>query len=376
MSESWATARNVLCVRLDNLGDVLMTTPAIRALKQSAPGRRVTLLTSRAGSALAPFLPDVDEAIAHDAPWVSHPAEPPLEADRDLLRRLAEHRFDSAVIFTVYSQSALPAALFCRLAGIPLRLAHCRENPYRLLTQWVPEPEPQRLVRHEVRRQLDLVANVGCRTEDERLVFRVGNEDRLGAVGKLRGAGVDIERPVLVVHAGASAPSRRYAPESFAAAARSLAGRSGYQIVFTGSREEAALVRRIRQNLPGSYSFAGKLSLGELAAVISLASLLVSNNTGPVHIAAAVGTPVVDLYALTNPQHGPWMVPHRMLYRDVPCRFCYKSVCPQGHHDCLRQVAPAEVVSAALQLLADGEETRIKAVPRAWAPTEALAMAG
>lgn len=373
---AWADARNVLCVRLDNLGDVLMTTPAIRALKQSVPGRQVTLLTSRASAALAPFLPEVDDVIAHDAPWVSHPVETTVDADRAFLPELAARRFDAAVIFTVYSQSALPAALFCRLAGIPLRLAHCRENPYRLLTHWVADPEPHRLVRHEVRRQLDLVASVGCRTEDERLGFRIANEDRLRAVGKLRAAGVKTERPVIVVHAGASAPSRRYAPESFAAAARSLAGHSGCQIVFTGSREEMALIRRIRHNLTGSYSLAGKLQLGELAAVISLAALLVSNNTGPVHVAAAVGTPVVDLYALTNPQHGPWMVPHRMLYRDVPCRFCYKSVCPEGHHDCLRQVAPAEVVSAALELLADREYGGIEAGRRAWAPTGALAMAG
>jgi len=376
MSEAWAAVRNVLCVRLDNLGDVLMTTPAMRALKQSLPGRRLTLLASRSSAALAPYVPDVDDVIAHDAPWVSHPVELPLAAERDLLSELEDRRFDAAVIFTVYSQSALPAALFCRLAGIPLRLAYCRENPYRLLTHWVPEPEPQRLVRHEVRRQLDLVASVGCRTEDERLVFCVANEDRARAVGKLRAAGVNTERPVIVIHAGASAPSRRYPPESFAAAARSLAGRAGCQIVFTGSRDESALIRRIRHGLPSSHSLAGKLEIGELAAVISLASVLVSNNTGPVHVAAAVGTPVVDLYALTNPQHGPWRVPHRMLYRDVPCRFCYKSVCPEGHHHCLQQVAPAEVVSAALELLADREYGGIGAGPRAWAPTEALAMAG
>ena len=75
------------------------------------------------------------------------------------------------------------------------------------------------------------------------------------------------------------------------------------------------------------------------------APLLVSNNTGAVHIAAAVGTPVVDLYALTNPQHTPWLVPHRVLSRDVPCRNCYKSVCPQGTNACLD--IPVETVVAA-----------------------------
>jgi ADP-heptose:LPS heptosyltransferase len=88
-----------------------------------------------------------------------------------------------------------------------------------------------------------------------------------------------------------------------------------------------------------------------LAAVIEAAPLLVANNTGPVHVAAAVGTPVVDLYALTNPQHTPWEVPSRVLYADVPCRMCYKSVCPHGHQRCLADVPAAAVADAACELL-------------------------
>jgi ADP-heptose:LPS heptosyltransferase len=84
---------------------------------------------------------------------------------------------------------------------------------------------------------------------------------------------------------------------------------------------------------------------------VEAAPLLLCNNSGPVHVAAAVGTPVVDLYALTNPQHTPWAVPHRVLFHDVPCKYCYKSFCPEGHHDCLRLVPPATVVEAALSLL-------------------------
>ncbi|MGH7343102.1 MAG: glycosyltransferase family 9 protein, partial [Candidatus Rokuibacteriota bacterium] len=111
-------------------------------------------------------------------------------------------------------------------------------------------------------------------------------------------------------------------------------------------------------------SFAGRLELAELAALLSRVPLLVSNNTAPVHVAAAVGTPVVDLYALTNPQHTPWAVPHRILNHDVPCKYCYKSICPAGHHDCLRRVEPAVVVKAALELLQDRRE-REAATPSA-----------
>ncbi|HET7609065.1 MAG TPA: glycosyltransferase family 9 protein, partial [Gammaproteobacteria bacterium] len=115
---------------------------------------------------------------------------------------------------------------------------------------------------------------------------------------------------------------------------------------------EVALVETVRASMRTSaYTLAGCLDFAELCAVIEAADVLVSNNTAPVHIAGAVGTPVVDLYALTNPQHVPWRVPHRVLYRDVPCRYCYKSVCPAGHHDCLAQVSPAEVADAVRGLL-------------------------
>ncbi len=102
-----------------------------------------------------------------------------------------------------------------------------------------------------------------------------------------------------------------------------------------------------------SFSLAGELDLGELAALLAMAPLLIANNTGPVHIAAAVGTPVVDLYALTNPQHTPWGVPSRVLNHDVPCKYCYKSVCPEGHHDCLALVPPEAVVEAVWALLTE-----------------------
>lgn len=353
MTAGWAAARRVLAVRLDALGDVLMTTPALRALKQSGPARHVTLLTSRAAAPVARLVPEVDEVIAHDVPWMK--ATVPRAggaADRAMLARLQRGRFDAAVIFTVYSQNPLPAALLCFLADVPLRLAHCRENPYQLLTDWVPDPEPTRLVRHEVRRQLDLVARVGARTADERLSLRVPAPAHARAAVLLERLGVEPDGWVLV-HPGASAPSRRYPPESFAEAARQLTAETGRHVVFMGRAEERALIDSVRaaMGVP-SHSVAGQVDLGGMAALVARAPLLISNNTGPVHVAAAVGTPVVDLYALTNPQHTPWGVPHRVLFHDVPCRYCYKSVCPETHHNCLRLVPPRAVVEAALELLA------------------------
>jgi lipopolysaccharide heptosyltransferase II len=345
----------MLCVRLDSIGDVLMTSPALRAVKESSPGRQVTLLTSAAGAAVARLIPLIDEAITYDAPWMkaTAPHADPT-ADLALIERLRSGAFDAAVIFTCFSQSPLPAALLCFLAGIPLRLAHCRENAYQLLSERVSECEPEGGVRHEVVRQLDLVAAVGYHTADDRLALEVPPEAKVAMTRRLCDLGLERRSrsvPWAVLHPGATAASRRYPAEQYAAVARRLVSEHGWRLLYTGGEGERELVEQViaGSGVPG-VNLAGALSLEELAALIARAPLLITNNTGPAHIAAAVGTPVVDLYAQTNPQHTPWHVPCRVLNQDVPCRWCYKSVCPQGHQRCLREVPPASVVAAAVEL--------------------------
>lgn len=347
----WRDASHILCIRLDYLGDVLMCTPAMRALRDSAPGRRLTLLSSPAGAAVASFIPELDAALAFQAPWMKHGARQDANAVPAMAETLRAGRFDAAVIFTTYSQSALPAAMLCQMAGIPLRLAHCRENPYQLLSDWLPETEPQQQVRHEVRRQLDLVASIGCRAADERLSFSVPDADMAWARAALAQCDIGPDARWVLMHPGATAASRRYPPAQWAQALRLLAA-DGMQAVFTGGADEGVLIDGIREaaNTP-SHSLAGQATLGQLGALIALAPVMVSNNTGPAHIAAALGTPLVDLYALTNPQHTPWQSPSRVLYHDVACRNCYRSVCPQGHHDCLARVEPAQVAEAVHSLL-------------------------
>src|SRR5690606_30307041 len=197
--------------------------------------RHITLLTSSGGADAARLAPDVDDVIVYDAPWVKA-TETRADAglDRRMIRRLAAGRFDAAVIFTVYSQNPLPAAMMCYLADIPRRLAHCRENPYQLLTDWVPDPEPG-VVRHEVQRQLDLVASVGWQSLDQRLRLSVPPRAAERAARRLEVAGLRPERPWVVVHPGASAPSRRYSETAFAAVVRSLVQSHGWQVVLTGT---------------------------------------------------------------------------------------------------------------------------------------------
>ncbi len=368
-SAEWAAAARVLAVRLDNLGDVLMTTPALAALRESLPQAHLTLLTSHSGAAAAAHLPMLDAVWAHDVPWMRNgraaaAADAPGAAEQALVARLAAGRFDAVVIFTVCTQSALPMALLCRMAGIPRRLAFCRENPYALLTHWQPETDGsvEGGMRHEVQRQLDLVASVGLRTSDAGLRFTVRAADRDEAAAQLARVGLDPARPYVVLHPGATADSWRWPAPRFGVVAQAIAQQTGCQVVFAGGELDAVLVelaRGAQTTASPSPSLAGRLGLGELAALIEGAQLLVANNSAPAHLAAAVGTPVVELYALTNPQHTPWQVPSRVLSQDVPCRWCLKSSCPQGHHECLRGVPARRGVAAARELLQPGLQPEV-----------------
>ena len=159
---------------------------------------------------------------------------------------------------------------------------------------------------------------------------------------------------VAVLHPGASAASRRYPAERFGLVARALTEVMGWRILVTGSAGEAPLVDRVVATAgTGAVPLAGRFNLAELAALLAVAPLLVAGNSGPVHLAAAVATPVVDVYAMTNLQHTPWRVPSRVIWQDVPCAGCRRSECPLGHHRCLTAIEPERVIAAALDLAAE-----------------------
>lgn len=349
----WENASRLLCVCGDSLGSlsgVLMCTPAMRALQIAVPGRSLSLLSTASACAALPFVPELDAAIALDSP--------------SLRANLAAGRFDAAVIFTSHHDDAMPAAMLCREAGIALRLAYCHAPPGPLLSDWVLDPEPVSRTRHEVQRQLALVALVttagapgAAAKAPPRLSFAPRAQDVVAVRSRLGSAGIDPDARWLLLHPGADIAAHRYPPGHWASALRLLHEALGIPLVLAGGAGDAALVEAIRAaaGVPALVLCGGLpsgLTLGELGAAIALAAVVVSGNGGPVHIAAAVGTPLVNLYALTTPQHTPWHVPNRVLFHDVCCRFCRHSTCPVEDHACLSGVAPERVLDAVRALLA------------------------
>ncbi len=374
MKRRWPAHARLLVIRLDASGDLLMCTPALHALAQA--GFTLSLLTSSAGALVGTRSSAVRQVICFDPPWMKASAATSARASVAIAQQLREQAFDGAVIMHSYSQSPLPAAMLCHLAEIPRQLAYCRENPYQLISDWLPETEPDSLTRHEVQRQLDLVGALTKDAEDARSEVRHGErhsgphggprenplrltvtaDERQAAEDALVRLGLGREQPFLLLHPGATAASRRYPLEYLQVVAAELPRVTRLPLVLAGGELEQPALHRLHQCAGKACAgIVQPLGFGALAALIGKARLLIANNSAPAHLAAAMQTPVVVPYALTNPQHTPWQVPSRVLFNPVPCAPCYCSRCPQAHHACMEGILPAQLIRAVIDLLGETE---------------------
>jgi ADP-heptose:LPS heptosyltransferase len=332
---------HVLVARLDNDGDVLLAGPAVRAV--AAGARKVTFLCSPRARAAAELLPGVDEIITFEAAWIA--AEPPPLDPSEMLGvvgRLSSCDLDQAVILTSFHQSPLPLALLLRMARVPTIAAISVDYPGSLLD--VRHRVPENL--HEVQRNLSLVATLGhCLPAGDDARLRVRRQPHLAP------AGLPVARYV-VVHPGASVPARAWAPEAHTRLVARLA-EMGYQVVITGAPSERELCAGVVAGAPGVVDLSGATGLAGLAEVLAGADAVVVGNTGPAHLAAAVGTPVVSIYAPTVPaaRWRPWRIPHVLLgVQDIACAGCRSRVCPIPGQPCIGSVQVDDVVAAVTSL--------------------------
>lgn len=328
--------RTVLVARLDNAGDVLLQGPLVRALAHGAD--RVVFLAGPAGAAAAELLPGVDEVWTWACPWIL--GDPPpvdagdLAALTDRVRALAP---DEAVISTSFHQSPLPLALVLRTAGVPRISATSVDYPGALLDvrhrveDDLPEPE----------RALSLARAAG-------FDLPPGDDGRLAVRRPL--PSVPHAPGYVVLHPGASVPARAWPAQRCAEAVEALAD-AGHRVLVTGGPAERELTSFVAGTR--GVDLGGATTLAQMAAVLDGATAVVVGNTGPAHLAAAVGTPVVSLFAPVVPaaRWAPYGVPTVLLGdQDAPCRDTRARECPVPGHPCLTSVTALDVVAAVEKL--------------------------
>lgn len=335
------------------LGDAVMTTPALERLRASFPEARITLLATPLTAGLfedSPFLDDIIEYRRRDEG---------VKAFFATVRLIRARRFDLAVLF----QNAFEAALLAWLGGARLRIGFAEQGRSLLLTHKLHRGDRHRN-RHQIHDYLDIVAEcervcLGSRfkpaVEQPLPSLVAGRAQRMAAGNLLRCYGLDAAKPVVALNAGATNSRAKCWPaENFAALAERLITKLNAQVVLIGGAAELDYAERVvwRMKKNGIVNLAGKTSLAELIGLLAECDLLVSNDTGPAHVAAALGTPTLTIFGPTNEFETSPTGRHAELIRapGIECARCMHRDCPIDHR-CMTRIAPEDVLARAWQLL-------------------------
>lgn len=329
-----------------------MTMPAIRSVRQAYPDARISLLVRPSVSPLFEHDPNVSEIISYGDGYRG------LSGKIRLARHLKQGGFSRAFLF----QNAFDAALISFLSGIPERVGYKRDGRGMLLTRGIPFDLTAREM-HHIEYYLNLLRKAGLDPVSSKPWIYLLPEERRTARETLQA----LRRPVVALNPGAAyGSSKRWPPARFAEVAVRLMREKDAGVIILGGPKETAIAAEIEQGIRQHFSeagfsgpidrhvanLAGKTTLRELAAVISEADLLITNDSGPMHIGYAVRTPLVAIFGSTSPQHtGPVGRDSAVLKKDVECSPCFERECRRGDLKCMEMISADDVVEAGLKLI-------------------------
>lgn len=299
------------------MGDVVMSNAAFQEIRDHYSTSKITLLTSSMAAPIVPFLGTIDDCIVFDSPWMKVDEMDQPHSLQHLIEEIRSRHFDACILFSVYSQNIMAPALLAYLAEIPLRAGYSRENPYRLLTHWYPDPEPLFEIRHQIQRDLKLLEAIGISPNLERL-------PTLRSITSISGFKPAEQLPdwisanYTIVHLEVSEDKRKYpSTQAQTLIARLLA--KGHTIVFTGKAHSSYLNACIADiHNRQLIDLRGLTTIEQLLYLTAHAQGVITVNTGIMHIACAYHRPLMTLYANTNPQHRPWGICQYQYVFDIP----------------------------------------------------------
>lgn len=346
------TIERLLVIRLDHIGDLLCSFPAIRALRRKFANAHISLLVGPWCEEMAQLNEDVDEVIVYRAPWFDRQKESKhllssIEAMLIGARMLKRRRFDAALDL----RGDLRNILLMALSRIPIRVGYSDVGGKFLLTH----PVKRNRWQHEIFRAIDVVRAIGCDGYiAETIELRPPNEALPKVAKTLSELGVD-EAPILVViHPFGGNPAKWWTVDGFVRLCRHLRKRFGAAILLTGSPDELKAVERIRQlSGDGIFNLSGMLSLHELIVLVSLADCVITVDTCTMHFAAALGTPQVIIFSsqVHAVEWAPIQGHHVLLHAPPKCAGCELPVCPLPNHPCMSSITHEHVIEAFCKLM-------------------------
>lgn len=330
--------KNLLLLNLNHIGDILFTTPAIRALRESFPDAKIRAIVLSGMEDLLKSSPFIDEVITRKRGMLSM---------LKLIPRLRSGGCDASVLFTF---SSVRMAALGKWAGATARVGF--DEP--ALSRFLTHPVARRPGCHRVDWYLDLVRAIGADVKDPEMEMFVSDEDQEFADDLLKSAGVSGDRPIAAISPGSSVTAKQWFPDRYAKVADRLA-LDGVDVIIVGSGSERATVNEvINTSKTPPVDITGRTKIGQLAAVLKRCDAVVSNDTGPMHMAVSVGTPVVAIFGPTDPEiTGPYSKESIVLWKKLSCTPCgHKPTCKD--FECLLSVTVADVFDAASRLIAEG----------------------
>lgn len=347
----------ILVIRLDLLGDVLFSMAGVRALRGRFPDAHIAILTLPYTAPLARSYAEVDEVIMLDTNRIRRPRgllDPGTwTAYWRTARAIRARRFDVAI-----SLSGRTASLCAFLSGSPRTIGYDLEAYPYLLTERVPGGRYRERM-HEVSYVLRLARVAGAASAPAHLQVPVSEEARTRVRRLLHEAGIEPADTLVVIHAGSlNGSAKRWPASNWAHFADVVSERTGARVVMAGAGSDGEIARDVTAQAPGVASLVGRTSVPELVALLAEADLVATGDSGPLHLAVALGVPLLAVYGPTDPEvHGPYnpvgpVVLHR---RDLACSPCYTMAamaeCPLGDPICMRLVSVSEMAASAVRLL-------------------------
>ncbi|CAN2045501.1 heptosyltransferase II [Candidatus Magnetomoraceae bacterium gMMP-1] len=335
-----------LLIRSTNwIGDAIMTTPAVRAIKKNFPGAEITMLAKPWVAPVFDNSPYVDHVIIYDDSG-KHKG---ITGKFRLAKELKPCAFDAAILL----QNAIEAAIITFLAKIPIRIGYNTDVRGLLLTHSIKcTPEIKKL--HQTKYYLEILKGAGFITDGTMLDLFLSRKDQVRAKEILKSCGISDKDLIVGINPSATFGSaKQWFPERYARLADKIQQSYNAKIIIFGGPKDRMLGEKISEMMQHELiNLCGKTSLEEAIALIEQCNLFITNDSGLMHIAAALDIPLIAIFGSTNPvTTGPWSDKSKIISISAQCSPCLKPECPLVHHKCMDEIKVDMVFKAVMEMM-------------------------